>query len=410
MPFFTIENPVTAFGTVCTDGTLGYESHPFKILSDQRDVAIISAHAQSSLILHLTKRACLYGTLDLTMSRTLNTPCVFYINGQLLGHVYNGCMPTITVDLPPGSYRIEIKSKDINCAHSGWVLLPSTEEQELVTQENTLFTIWSDYPADANIQNEKKGWALKESSKIAGVKWTNVCNGQHWTNFYDCKILGVLNKCLEAKKQGKKYVLFADARDVIVRHSLTVLLGRLNYLFSRRFNKKIILAPDVFNVNHPVRDPKWLVLAHKNIKGAYVLNNSGLYFGKIIDIIEMQQYAVKAHDAVTSNTPFDEGTTLLTELLNNATDYKAFIKNDQSFAQLFQIMYPDKICLDTEKELFALTMSKPLLKNSAMCYSPVLTHTICTASLIHSPIVAYYDTAAWKETYQAIVTSQTDLQ
>jgi hypothetical protein len=393
--FFSIETPQTQHGEIRCDGQLGYENHAFKILPSLRNGIIISAHADSSFVLHLKQRAILRGTLDLTSLAFRKNPCRFRIDGCLLGSVYSGTEPTIAVDLPSGSYELSVQAEVNNHrAHTGWILLPTNNETELVDETNTLFAICSNYLVD--VPNEK-GWALQESSERAGIHWTNLFSGGRWESNYRHKIVDLYQGYQTACESGKKFVLFADVRDVVLRHTKTVLLGRLNELWRNLSSGKILFAADASGYNIPVCRKSWRYLLHERIDSVHVLANSGTYFGNLNNVLEMLRYVQNAHDAVLARTPFDDGTRYW---VNHVSE--TILNRDQGYVQLYHLMHPEKIQLDINKELFACITDQLKPKTEPIHCHPFQTYSIGNASLIHAPLLSWNETV-WKETVQMLL-------
>jgi hypothetical protein len=397
MALFRTENEQVGYGKFCTDGTLGYDDYPFRIPEKYTDKAgqIISAHAPSSFKIHLTAPVTVFGVLNSTV-RTREAPCKFYINDHLLGHVYSGYFPTMPITLPKGAYQFTVSTTDKNAAHSGWYLIPTLPPP--VTERNTLFVICSSY------EPKTKAWALEDSAKAANIQFSNGFVGDRWQSLYVNKITNLYNFYLDAQKKGKKFVLFTDSRDVIVRHHSLVVLGRLNYLFSNIFDKKIIISSDIPGYNWPIKDAAWTQLLYTNVPNASEHINSGGYFGTIEDVIEMLKYAIAVHTAVTQHSPFDEATQLLID-----RERQGRMWNDQGQIQAFYIMHNDKIRIDKDKELFAVTLESPRRKTEPLTPSPQLKYTVCNASFIHSPVTAWTP-QNWKNMYNTVLVSQDDLQ
>lgn len=380
MTFFSIHNAQTQYGEIRVTGQPGDEKHSFKLLPSLQDGVAIAAHADASFLLRLKQRARLCGVMDANSNSLRKNSCRFFINGGLLGHVYTALSPTVFVELPPGDYELRIEAlKNNKCAHTGWCLVQETREpsRELVTEENILFAVCSNYRQD-NLDGPDR--MLKRTSKKAGIRWNNMFTGGDWQGNYRRKIVDNLDGYRRARNSGKGYVLFVDARDVIVRHHLPVVLGRLNEIYHRDLRGKVLFAADAIGYNVPFEMKPWRLLLHRHLKESQVFANSGTYFGKLEDVIEMLSYAVKAYDALLNESAFDVGTEFL---LNNAGRYA--LGRDQGYVQLYQMMHPERIKLDANKELFACITGDLQAKSDPTRYHPVLSHTICDASFVHAP-------------------------
>jgi len=389
---FYIENPAAQYGEVRCDGELGYENLEVKLHPSLSHAAVISAHADSSLTLHLRKRARLCGAFDARSMSARKNSCRFYIDGSILGHVYTSAVPTMTVDLAPGKYELEVQASPNNCnARSVWCLLPheTGKIQETITLENTLFAVCSNYPEKSR---SAKDWALKESSSIAGIQWTNTFAGGEWQCNYQHKIRDTAAAYRKALNGGKQFVVFADARDTILRHKAAVFLGRLNELYCHGLEDKILFAADTCGYNIPVDKRSWEMLLHEKIPSVRVYANSGTYFGKLETALEMLEYAIRAHDAIVTEQPFDEGTAYWVQQVTGRTIYR-----DQGYIQLYHLQHPEHVALDMEKDLFACITGDLLLKTQPNRYHPFLTHTICSASIVHAPLIN--DVNYWSNTF-----------
>jgi hypothetical protein len=402
-PFFSINCPNTEYGEIRCDGQLGYEDHAFKVLPHLNGGVIISAHADSSFLLQLRSRARLCGVLDVTSNAYRKEPCRFFINGGLLGYVYTAVTPTVFIDLPSGNYELRIEAiKNNYNAHTGWCLIPNHSDNtaDLITEENTLFAVCCNYQEnDPNAPDR----GLKQTSAKAGIHWCNTFAGRVWKGNYRHKIVDNLNEYIKAYNAGKRFVLFIDARDGLIRHTLSIVLGRLNELYRHGLKGKILFAADAFGYNVPFEIKSWRYLLHKKLREPQVFANSGTYFGEIERVLEMLTYSVKAYDAMRNGVAFDEGTTFLLEHTN-----KYARGRDQGYIQLYHMMYPDQIKLDVEKEMFACITSDLRPKTEPTRYHPILSHTICDASFIHAPLPTH-NTERWKKMIEMIL-NEIDVQ
>lgn len=393
--FFTIENPVAQYGEVRCDGYLGYENLLVKLHPSLCDASIISAHADSSLTLHLKKSARICGALDARSMSARKNSCRFFINGGLLGHVYTSMNSSMFVNLPPGKYELNIQASPNNCnARTIWCLFPDETPNTMITLENTFFAVCSNYPEN---DSNAKDWALKKSSAISGIQWSNTFSGGEWQCNYQHKILDTAIAYRKALAAGKRFVLFVDARDTVLRHSATVLLGRLNELYRHRLEGKILFAADTCGYNVPVGKRSWEMLLHKKIQSVHVYANSGTYFGELETASEMLDYAIHAHEAILNQKPFDEGTSYWIEHVEGRTLYR-----DQGYIQLYHLRYPERVFLDMEKELFACITGDLLLKKEPSHYHSFLTHTICNASFVHAPLPSH-NKNRWKTIVETVL-------
>lgn len=211
--FFNIITARTAWGAVTTDGSLGYPCE----LSDGRLMAppehtfdaLISAHADSEVILELSESASICGFLAGSTDPDPLNPTLFSIDFNTLGILYGPWETTTALTLPPGRYRLrcDCRAKP-DWRHSVWGL---TRKPDFSPSPLAVVTVGR-YPSS------ELPWKMMRFTRTLTRNGllARVCGaGENFRNHYLDKIADVMDS-IENLPEHVSHVLFSDGSDSFV--------------------------------------------------------------------------------------------------------------------------------------------------------------------------------------------------
>lgn len=111
---------IAGFGSIGFDSELGYGNVLPVKEEAVGDCHIISAHAPSTIGIEVKKRIEIFGYMHYTSMWSPESPCYFWVSGNLVGYLYGPKDVSRPITLEPGKYLLEIETGDMNGKHSLW--------------------------------------------------------------------------------------------------------------------------------------------------------------------------------------------------------------------------------------------------------------------------------------------------
>lgn len=214
------------------------------------------------------------------------------------------------------------------------------------------------------------------------------------TGCYKCNSETKFNKILpylyKQLNRGKEYCLFCDARDVVFVDSADNILNAYN---------SMNITGVLFNANSfcgtwPCEDSNYTETIINKFGGRGVIN-SGVYIGRIVDVIALINDSIKIIESVMSENYNAYGAnTFSSNLIRDFKIHKEKYTNSDQFAiQTLQYLSHPLLSVDKNKELFAVFGEKfPFVheRKQRNCYAvdwSVLGDDcyIGNAKILHSP-------------------------
>lgn len=214
------------------------------------------------------------------------------------------------------------------------------------------------------------------------------------TGNYKCNSDTKFNKILpflqKQQEQGKEYCLFCDARDVVFVDTHENILKKYNSMNV----DGVLFNANSFCGTWPCEISQYTTRI-VNLYGGRGVANSGVYIGRISNVLTLIQDSLRVIESVrteTFDTPFFS--ILTPEIIANFKENKKVYANSDQFAiQTLQYTSHPLIEVDTKKEIFAVFGDKyPFIHNRKPkdCYAvdwSVLGDDsyIGDATILHSP-------------------------
>ncbi len=206
IPPFTILRSNCSYGSIGTDGWLGYDTILASSVLDpagRADASYISAHAPSLVEIELTASAKISGLLNLTASHDPLRPVAFMVNENPLGLVGSPGQSTAALTLAKGRHVLRTWCENADSRHSVWRLDPCPQE----AAPRLALTTIACYPSK---ESWKVLWHLSQSA-IKQDRWLHVMGvGTGYHNHTAAKIVR-FRKFVEQIKA--EYILFTDGKD-----------------------------------------------------------------------------------------------------------------------------------------------------------------------------------------------------
>ena len=172
----------------------------------------------------------------------------------------------------------------------------TNNQQPVATRENTVFITVAAYK-----DHESETAALRKSAADYGVPLVINDTDEPWRSFYYNKIEQVHGHLSRLREAGKEFAFFLDSRDVVFVEPLDSILQKFNDLYDGR----VIFNQDVLGKIWPSHNENLRLAVEEAMGSQYARLNSGVYAGRIEDMLTIQQLAIDLRRELATGTPRD---------------------------------------------------------------------------------------------------------
>lgn len=372
----TIVSSSSGWGRVAIGGECGFDcpiSAGNILLQEICSGQIISAHAESKVLINLQKPMNLSGFLSGTANLDLFNPVCYTINHNFLGALYGPGETTSGINLAPGSYLLQCECKPPpHCRHSGWLL------RETAPFDDARLAIMSvgRYPETelnrkiSDFTRSAVGFGML--AKICGA-------GLPFRSFYLDKIVDLLAEIRVLPSQIT-HVLFSDSVDSFLLAGERDLLDRFSEL-----GAEFVISME--RECWPARDADWSSRFSPALDDR-CWPNSGGWMATKDGAVSVLTECIRIHEGCTADVPDRSFESLL--------PYREHFSNDQWLLQAAFLRQEVATTPDYRAEIFTNfgTADRKLVDNED--YDVRDGRLYCKKSHTY-PLVAHFSGSARQE-------------